>query len=87
MRVGDPRKKAVMSPMGDSVVEDVMKLEKKAFFLVLAAIAMLGWAGCGGGCPTSSLGSTGGSSGPTAGVSKAGSVCGPGTGGGRRGRK
>ena len=56
-----------------------MGFGKRTFFLVLAAVAMLSWAGCSGGCPTSSLASTGSSSGPTGGVTTGGSVCGPGT--------
>jgi len=56
-----------------------MRLGNRIFFLLLAAVAMLGWAGCGGGCSTTSLNSTGGSSGATGGVSAGGSVCGPGT--------
>lgn len=46
---------------------------------MLAVVAMLSWAGCGGGCPTTSLGATSSSSGTTAGVSAGGSICGPGT--------
>lgn len=56
-----------------------MKLGNRILFLVLAAFAMLGWAGCGGGCPTTSLNSSAGSGGATGGVSTGGSVCGPGT--------
>jgi len=56
-----------------------MRLTKGTFFLVLAAVAMLGWAGCDrGGCSTTSLSSTGGG-GAAGGVSAAGSVCGAGT--------
>ena len=36
-----------------------MKLVNRILWLVLAAVAMLGWAGCGGGCPTTSLSSSG----------------------------
>jgi 6-phosphogluconolactonase len=56
-----------------------MKLGNRILFLALVAFAMLGWAGCGGGCPTTSLSSTGGSSGATGSTSTGGSVCGPGT--------
>lgn len=56
-----------------------MKLWNRFFYLLLAAVAMLGWAGCGGGCSTTSLNSSGTSGGATGGVSTAGSVCGPGT--------
>ncbi|MGH9544126.1 MAG: lactonase family protein [Terriglobales bacterium] len=56
-----------------------MKLGSRILFLVLAGLAMLGWAGCGGGCSTTTLSSTGGSSGTTGGVSSSGTVCGPGT--------
>ena len=56
-----------------------MKLGSRILFLVLAALAMLGWAGCGGGCSTTTLSSSGGSSGTTGGVSSGGTVCGPGT--------
>jgi hypothetical protein len=60
-------------------MEDVMKLGKGIFSLVLAMAAILAWAGCGGGgCPTATLSSTGGS-GSGGGVSSAGTVCGPGT--------
>ena len=57
-----------------------MKLGNRLFWLVLAAVAMLGWAGCGSGCPTSSLSSSGsGGGGSTGGTSTGGTVCGPGT--------
>jgi hypothetical protein len=56
-----------------------MKVWNKICFLVLAAIAMLAWAGCGGGCATTSINSTGGTSGPTGGVGTGGTSCGPGT--------
>ena len=55
-----------------------MKLGNRILFLVLAAVAMLGWAGCGSGCPTNSISSSGGSGGATGGVSTPGTVCGPG---------
>jgi 6-phosphogluconolactonase len=56
-----------------------MRLGKRFFSLVLAMAAILGWAGCGGGCPTATLSSTGASSGPGGSVSGSGTVCGPGT--------
>ena len=56
-----------------------MKLGNRIFFLVLAAVAMLGWAGCGGGCPTATLTTSAGSGGTTGGTSTKGTVCGPGT--------
>jgi 6-phosphogluconolactonase len=57
-----------------------MQVANRIFFLVCLAVAMLGWAGCGGGCATNSIGSNGGASGgPTAGTSTGGTVCGPGT--------
>jgi 6-phosphogluconolactonase len=57
-----------------------MKLGNKLLFLLLAMAAMLGWAGCGGGCPTTSLSSTGSSSGgDTGSTSAGGTACGPGT--------
>jgi 6-phosphogluconolactonase len=56
-----------------------MKLADRILFLVLAAVATLGWAGCGGGCSTTSVSGTGGSSGATGSVASGGSVCGPGT--------
>ena len=56
-----------------------MRLGKRLFSLVLAMAAILGWAGCGGGCPTATLSSTGASSGPGGSVSTTGTVCGPGT--------
>jgi hypothetical protein len=60
-------------------MEDRMRLEKRIFSLVLAMAAILGWAGCGGGCPTATLSSTGSSTGPGGSVSTTGTVCGPGT--------
>ncbi|MGH9540174.1 MAG: lactonase family protein [Terriglobales bacterium] len=59
-----------------------MRLANRVFFSLLAIIAMLGWAGCGGGCPTTSFNTTGTSAGTAAGVTKPGTVCGPGTTGG-----
>jgi 6-phosphogluconolactonase len=56
-----------------------MKLVSRVFFLVLAAVAMLGWAGCGGGCSTTSISSGNSSGGSTGGTSTNGTVCGPGT--------
>lgn len=57
-----------------------MKLGNRLLWMVLAAVAMLGWSGCGGGCPTTSLSSSGSSSGgSTGGTSTSGTVCGPGT--------
>jgi 6-phosphogluconolactonase (cycloisomerase 2 family) len=56
-----------------------MKLVNRIFFLVLAAVAMLGWAGCGGGCSTSSISTSGSGGGSTGGTSTNGTVCGPGT--------
>ena len=56
-----------------------MKLANRILFLLIAAFAMLGWSGCGGGCPTTSLSSSGGSGGSTGGTSTGGTVCGPGT--------
>src|SRR5437868_2780484 len=58
-----------------------MRLAKQIFFLVTAGAAMLAWSGCGGGgCPTTSLGSNGGTSaGPSGGVTSAGTACGAGT--------
>ncbi len=56
-----------------------MRLTRGTFFLILAAGAILGWAGCGGGgCSTTSL-STTGDSGVAGGVSVPGSVCSAGT--------
>lgn len=61
-----------------------MSLARRIFFPLLALVAVLGWTGCGGGCPTTSLGSSGGpTGGPTGVVSSGGTVCGPGTGGPR----
>lgn len=56
-----------------------MKLGNRLLWLVLAAVAMLGWSGCGGGCPTTSISSTGSSGGSSSGTSTGGTVCGPGT--------
>lgn len=63
-----------------------MKLGNRIFFLVLAAVAMFGWAGCGGGCPTATLTTSAGSGGTTGGTSTKGTVCGPGTNPGGGGR-
>jgi 6-phosphogluconolactonase len=55
-----------------------MKLENRLLWLVLVAVAMLGWAGCGGGCPTTSLSSSGsGGGGSTGGTSTGGTACVP----------
>jgi len=56
-----------------------MKLVNRFLFLVLAAVTMIGWAGCGGGCPTSTLTTSAGSGGATGGTSTSGTVCGSGT--------
>ena len=56
-----------------------MKLENRIIFLVFAALAMLGWAGCGSGCPTATLTTSAGSGGTTGGTSTSGTACGPGT--------
>ncbi|MBZ5648924.1 MAG: lactonase family protein [Acidobacteriia bacterium] len=56
-----------------------MKLGNRLLLLVLAAVAMVGWSGCGGGCPTTSISSSGSSGGSTSGTSTGGTVCGPGT--------
>jgi 6-phosphogluconolactonase len=56
-----------------------MKLVNRILFLLIAAFAMVGWSGCGGGCPTTSLSSSGGSGGSTGGTSTGGTACGPGT--------
>lgn len=56
-----------------------MKLGNRILFLLLAAVAMLGWAGCGGGCPATSLSTSASSGGATGGTSSGGTVCGPGT--------
>ncbi len=56
-----------------------MKLGNRVLFLVLAAMPMLGWAGCGGGCPTTTLTSSAGTGGSTGGTSTGGTACGPGT--------
>ena len=55
-----------------------MKLGNRLLWLVPVAVALLGWAGCGSGCPTASLSSSGsGGGGSTGGTSTAGTVCGP----------
>jgi 6-phosphogluconolactonase (cycloisomerase 2 family) len=57
-----------------------MKLGNRLLFLLLAVAAILGWAGCGGGCPTTTLSSTGsGSGGESGSTSAGGTACGPGT--------
>jgi len=56
-----------------------MKLGNRISFLLLAAFAMFGWAGCGGGCPTASLTTSSSGGGTTGGTSTRGTVCGPGT--------
>jgi 6-phosphogluconolactonase len=56
-----------------------MKSGKNILFLLLATVAMLGWAGCGGGCPTTTLSSSASSGGSTGGTSTNGTACGPGT--------
>jgi 6-phosphogluconolactonase (cycloisomerase 2 family) len=60
-------------------MEGGMKLVHRILVLLIAAFAMLGWSGCGGGCPTTSLSSSGGSGGSTGGTSTGGTACGPGT--------
>ncbi len=56
-----------------------MKLVIRILLLVCAAMSMLGWAGCGGGCPTTTLSSSASSGGSTGGTSTGGTACGPGT--------
>jgi 6-phosphogluconolactonase len=56
-----------------------MKLANRILFLLVAALAMFAWSGCGGGCPTTSLSSSAGAGGTTGGTSTGGSVCGPAT--------
>ncbi len=56
-----------------------MKLGNRVLFLLFAAMSMLGWAGCGGGCPTTTLTSSAGTGGSTGGTSTGGTACGPGT--------
>jgi 6-phosphogluconolactonase (cycloisomerase 2 family) len=56
-----------------------MKLGNRLLWLVLAAVAMLAWSGCGGGCPTTSSSSSGSSGGSTGGAKTGGTLCGPGT--------
>lgn len=55
-----------------------MGLMNRVFFLVLAIVAGMSLAGCGKQCPTTSLGSSSGSSGSGGGVNTGGSVCGSG---------
>jgi 6-phosphogluconolactonase (cycloisomerase 2 family) len=58
-----------------------MSRTRRIFFLLLALVAASGWTGCGGGCPTTSLASSGGPTGGSTGVlSSGGTICGPGTG-------
>lgn len=58
-----------------------MNVAKRVLFLVWAMAAVLNWAGCGGGCPNTSINnsSSGGGSGS---VHQPGTICGPGNGGG-----
>ncbi len=56
-----------------------MKLGKRILFLLLATVAMLGWAGCGAACPTTSFTTSADTGGSTGGTSTNGTVCGPGT--------
>ena len=57
-----------------------MKLGIRLLWLVLVTVAMMGWAGCGSGCPTTSLSSSdSGGGGSTGGTTTGGTVCGPGT--------
>ena len=62
-----------------------MKLRNRVLFLVLAAVVMLGWAGCGGGCPAGTRQTGSGSGGSGGGNSAKGTVLragNPGGGGG-----
>jgi 6-phosphogluconolactonase len=54
-----------------------MKLRNRILFLVLAATAMLGWAGCGGGCPAGTRQTGSGSGGSSGGNAAKGTTCGP----------
>lgn len=56
-----------------------MKVRDRILFLVLAAVATLGWSGCGAGCSSSGLSSGGSSGGSTGGVATGGTACGSGT--------
>ncbi len=56
-----------------------MKLGNRILFLVLAAIAMFGWGGCGGGCPAGNRQTGSGSGGTGGGNSGKSTACGPGT--------
>ena len=56
-----------------------MRLRDRFLFLVLAAVAMLGWAGCGGGCPAGTAQTGSGSGGTGGGNSAKGTTCGPAT--------
>lgn len=59
-----------------------MSLARRVFFLVVALVAALGWTACSGGCPTTSLSSSGGPGSGTAGsVTAGGTICGPGNNG------
>ena len=59
-----------------------MELRNSVLFLVLAAVVMLGWAGCGGGCPASTGQTGSGSGGSGGGNSAKGTSCTPSGGGG-----
>ena len=54
-----------------------MRLANKLFFSVVAMLAMITWAGCGSGCPTNSLGSSGTSGTPSGGITTGSTKCGP----------
>jgi 6-phosphogluconolactonase len=54
-----------------------MRLLNKLFFSIVAMIAMITWAGCGSGCPTNSLGSSGTSGTPSGGITTGSTKCGP----------
>lgn len=56
-----------------------MRLANRILGSLLAVVTVMGWAGCGGGCPTTSFSSSSSSGGPSGGKSVGGSVCGPGT--------
>jgi 6-phosphogluconolactonase len=64
-----------------------MKSENRILFLPLALIAMLGWAGCGGGlsCPTTSFGSSVSSNQAMGRISNTPRACSPGNSGGGSG--
>ncbi len=59
-----------------------MKLRNRVLFLVFAAVVMLGWAGCGGGCPAGTGQTGSGSGGSGGGNSAKGTSCTPSGGGG-----